>query len=500
MAPAFAAELRVTGFIDNVFPRWDSNYSGVDNDPTRKESTFFGRTRMRSFFNFIASDNLRGVFGIEIDQTYGAPSFNRLGSGCVEEEGTFAAEQCGFDNGIDNNAIEVKHMYVDFRVPQLGFGNRWRLGGRSLNVTPLHDQVLYHMDNGGGDVRFDLSDQVSVLLYYTQLEEDLDRFVGSAKIGEDYLTGMTLMLKPISGLDFHVLGLYNHGHAPFGGSLTGTGGPFNNVAGDTMNVRTESRWYVGFDARYRIGNTSIEPGFIYMFGDRKFSAASAAVTGVRDIDFDAFQGFLLVEHATGPWLFGGFFGYASGDKADRDLNNRGIGTRGDMEGFRTVGVDGSHLFGEWLELFGTSTVDGVGDRDFRRMGEVAKLDRFGWMIVAGKVEYKATERLILEGAAGAAWTAEESGCPATFRLGSIDGPCTATGVPRTGQTREPQLNFTGSSRFVGWEVDAGFRYTILPGLTWTPRVAYGDYGDAVALNNRKAQDAWAVINRMIYIF
>jgi len=409
-------------------------------------------------------------------------------------------QDCGFDNGIDNVVIEVKQMYADFRVPQLGVSNRWRLGGRPISVTPLHSQVLYTMDAGGGDVRFDLSDQVSVLLYYVQLEEDLDRFRASIKAGEDYLTGMTLMLKPIDGLDFHVIGLYNHAHAPFGSSLTGSGGPFNNVAGDTLNVRTESRWYVGFDARYRIGNTSIEPGFIYMFGDREFSAASAAVTGVREIDFDAFQGFLLVEHTTGPWLFGAMFAYASGDKADRDLNNRGIGTRGDMEGFRTVGVDGSHFFGEWFELFGTSTVDGVGDRDFRRMGEVGKLDRFGWMQLGGRVEYQVTERLILEGAAGGFWTAEKTGCPATFRVGALTGPCTGPGVPRTGQTDEPALNFTGNSRFLGWEVDAGFRYTVLPGLTWTPRVAYGHFGDAVAINDRKAQDAWAVINRIIYIF
>ena len=46
--PALAAELRVTGFIDNVFPRWDSNLSGVDNDPTRNENVFMGRTRMRN--------------------------------------------------------------------------------------------------------------------------------------------------------------------------------------------------------------------------------------------------------------------------------------------------------------------------------------------------------------------------------------------------------------------------------------------------------------------
>jgi hypothetical protein len=496
---AVAAELRVTGFIDNVFPHWDSNLSGIDNDPTRKEEFFVGRTRMRNFFNYIASDNLRGVFAIEIDQFYGAPSNQARPGGCVEGEGTFALEQCGFDNGIDNNAIEIKQVYVDFRVPQLPLGNRWRLGGRSLNVTPLHDQVLYHMDNGGGDVRFDFSDQASVLMYYTQLEEDLDRFRSSAKVGEDYLTGATLLLKPFTGLDFHPLFVYFHGHAPFNG-LTGSGGPYNAVTEDALNVATDARYYLGFDARYRIGNTSIEPGFIYQLGHRKFTSESAALTGVREIDYQAFQAFLQVEHSMGAWLFGGIFGYASGDKANSDLNNTGIGNRKDFKGFRTLGVDGSHFFGEWFEIFGTSQVDGVDDRDFRRMGEVSKLERFGWVTLGGKVEYKATDNLILEGSAGGFWTAEKTGCPATFRVGSLDGPCTGDGMPSTGQTDDPALNFTGNSRFVGWEVDVGLRYSIMPGLTWTPRMAYGDYGDALATNNRKAQDVWVVVNRLIYVF
>jgi hypothetical protein len=418
----------------------------------------------------------------------------------VEGEGTFALEQCGFDNGIDNNAIEIKQVYVDFRVPQLPFGNRWRLGGLPFNITPLHNQILYSMDAGGGDLRVDFSDQVSLLMYYVQLEEDLDRFRGSAKVGEDYLTGGTLLLKPVQGLDFHPLFVYYHGQAPFGDSLTGSGGPFNNIDDDTRNVETESRYYLGFDARYRFGNTSIEPGFIYLLGNRKFSSTSAALTGVREIDYNAFQALLQVEHSMGPWQFGAIFGYSSGDNANSDLNNRGIGNRSDIKSFRTLGVDGSHFFGEWFELFGTSQVDGVGDRDFRRMGEVAKLDRFGWMQLGGMAEYKVSDNLIVEGAAGGFWTAKKTACPANFRVGSLDGPCTGPGVTRTGQTGEPALNFTGNSRFLGWEIDAGLRYTIMPGLTWTPRVAYGDYGDAVSINNRKAQDAWAVINRMIYIF
>jgi hypothetical protein len=52
---------------------------------------------------------------------------------------------------------------------------------------------------------------------------------------------------------------------------------------------------------------------------------------------------------------------------------------------------------------------------------------------------------------------------------------------------------------VGFEVAAGVRYTIMPRLTWTPRLAYADYGSAVDQNNRKAMDAWSFSNRLLYI-
>jgi hypothetical protein len=500
-APAWAAELRVTGFFDNVFPRWESNTSSVDNDPTRNEDqAFFGRTRNRMFFNFIASDDLRGVFATELDASYGAPAGGRVNDQCLEESSAFPLEQCGFRNGIDINALEIKQVYVDFRVPQLPLGNRWRLGGLPFNVTPLHSASLYTMDAGGGDVRLEFSDQVSLMLYYVQLEEDLDRFTGSTKIGEDYITGATVMLRPISGLDFHVLGIYNHGQAPFGPALTGGGGPFNGIASDTLNVSTESRYYLGFDARWRIGNTTIEPGFVYLLGTRDFTASSAALTGVKDIDYDAFHAFIVGQHTVGPWLFAAKAVYVSGDDANADLNNRGIGNRSDVNGFRYLGVDTSHYFGEWFELLGKSDVDSTGNRTFRRMGETAHLERFGWMILGGKAEYKYTDNLVLTGAAGGFWTAEKTGCPATFRVGSTSGPCTGPGVTRTVPTNDPALNFTGDSRFVGWEVNAGLRYTIMPGLTWTPLLAYADYGSALDINNRKAMDAWAFVNRMIYIF
>jgi hypothetical protein len=112
------------------------------------------------------------------------------------------------------------------------------------------------------------------------------------------------------------------------------------------------------------------------------------------------------------------------------------------------------------------------------------------------VEYSLTDSLVLEGAAGGFWATQKPGCPASLRTGSIAGPC---GGPQTFKN-EPIYNFTGGSKYLGWEVAGGVRYTIMPGLTWTPRLAYADYGKGLNQNNRKAMDAWVFANRIIYTF
>src|SRR5688572_28280282 len=105
---AAAAELRVTGFFDNIIPGLESNNSSGDLDMTRNEDqATFGRSRARLFFNFLASDDLRGVFALEMDNTFGAPARNRIGARCVTGTGAFANEQCGFRNGIDVNNFEL---------------------------------------------------------------------------------------------------------------------------------------------------------------------------------------------------------------------------------------------------------------------------------------------------------------------------------------------------------------------------------------------------------
>ncbi|MBI3326615.1 MAG: hypothetical protein HYZ81_07930, partial [Nitrospinae bacterium] len=120
--PAAAGELRVTGFIDTAITT-DQNMSNQDSDVTKnKDTATIASTRSQIFFNFFASDNLRGIAGIELDASWGAPARNRF----VGPSGCLTAEQCGFRNGIDISNFQLKQLYVDFRIPQIPIGNRWR--------------------------------------------------------------------------------------------------------------------------------------------------------------------------------------------------------------------------------------------------------------------------------------------------------------------------------------------------------------------------------------
>ena len=501
--PGLAAELRTRGFFENVFPHLDQNTSDQDLDMTRNDDQiFFGRQRVRLFFDFIASDDLRGELALEIDGIYGAPRFNRVGSRCPPPTGLYGFEACGFRNGLDILGLELKNLYVDFRIPQLPLGNRWQIGGIPANVTPLHPYLLYTMDAGGGSMKLDFTDEVSLLLHYIQLEEDLDRFQNSTKLGEDYIAGATLMLRPIPGLDLHLLGVLGHLQAPFGPILLSAAGPFNAIIGDATNVATEDRYYIGFDARYRRGNLSLDSSFLYLLGTRKFCTpgslvntlgemirCTSAPSGATDIELNAFEAQVGAQYIVGSWLGAARFAYTSGNTANDDINNRGIGKRSDVKGFRPLGIDAYHIFGEWFEILGRSEVDSLGSTTFMRPGKLGTFDRFGWIVIGGKVEYTATDSLVLEGSIGGFWTAEKTACPAVLRSGSMEGPCLI-----------PPLNFTGSSRYAGAEIDVGLRYSILPGLFWTPRFGWAFLGDAWKIPERRVQDAWSFANRLIYVF
>jgi hypothetical protein len=419
-------------------------------------------------------------------------------------------DACGFRNQIDNNVLELKNLYVDFRVPQIPIGNRWQIGGFPADVTPLHPHLLYTMDAGGGNVKFDFTDQVSLLLHYVQLQENLDlnqfnTLVNSQKHGESYLTGGTLMLKPIPGLDLHLLGIYSRLQEPFFMDINAPGGAgaWTGIQNGTTNVSSESRYYLGFDSRYRLGNLSIEPTFIYLLGARYFTSASQAVTGFPSTNIRAFETQLNLQYTAGAWFLAAKGAYNPGQKASDDINNQGFpGTsRSDVKVFSPLGIDGFHRFGEYLEILGRQEADGV---DISLLangtpGERGTFDRYGMILGVGKAEYSWTDNLVLEGAAGAVFAGHPPRCAAVLRTGP-NGACATTGATTTSGVTFNPFNFTGNSSYLGSEVDVGFRYTIMPGLIWQQRFGWAFLGSGFQIMNRPVQDAWVFVNRLLYTF
>ena len=185
---------------------------------------------------------------------------------------------------------------------------------------------------------------VSLLLHYIQLEEDLNRFQGSTKLGEDYIAGATLMLRLSRGSICTSLassGICRHRLARLSSVVQ-----VHSMESSEMRQSPRKPLLRWIDARYRLGNFSLDPSFLYLLGTRKFCTpgslintagevirCTSAPLGSKDIQFNAFEAQVVAQYTAGSWLGAGKFAYTSGNGANDDINNRGLGKKSDVKGF-----------------------------------------------------------------------------------------------------------------------------------------------------------------------
>lgn len=97
VSSAFPAQLSVKGNLD-VYGLWSANLYDFDSD-TGDGDNYMTTQRLRTYFDFVSSENLKAVLGLEIDNVWG--------------EGSSA------DWGTDGKGnIEVKHAYLNFTFPE----------------------------------------------------------------------------------------------------------------------------------------------------------------------------------------------------------------------------------------------------------------------------------------------------------------------------------------------------------------------------------------------
>ena len=142
--PASAAEMKVNG-IWNAKANAVNNYDGTDDED---DASQYVTQRFRSYWNWIASENLKLVYKNEIDMEWGD-----VGAGT-------ATRNQGGGIGGDAVNLETKNIYLEFMVPDTPVKATMGLQGITLH------KGWFISDDAAG-ARFDMNfDPVSITAYW----------------------------------------------------------------------------------------------------------------------------------------------------------------------------------------------------------------------------------------------------------------------------------------------------------------------------------------------
>ncbi|WP_218673750.1 hypothetical protein, partial [Candidatus Entotheonella palauensis] len=500
-APAAAVDvgefLSITGFIDNHV-RYVDNLSSAEeagrgNLSLDDDDQWNGRTRGRIFFNVKPNAFSQGVVGFEFDQVWG-------------DDG----DGGGFDLGNDNNAFELKHLYVDLKIPTTPI--RMQVGGFSVNATSLKRCIVFCDDAGGIAVHGDWSPNFSTYTWFIVAEEELIED-GPDDVGEDFTIGTNFKVKVAKGIDIHFMAAYYGIDGPSSdssslmiGSCSGSreggdgradvdlnGDGDTNDAGETLVGNhcfdKDERYYFGIDAQLKFGAFTLKPSFIYMGGQRDL------VNG-GEVDLQSFLLDLRGKYSAGPLSVEGKFVYIPGNEANDPLD----GSDDDLKYWQNISVTTVNRTVNWFELMGfnidSTSAPSFGFNNSRAMRSAGTFDQFGLIHPAVKVDYNISKPLTLSAAVGAFLSAEDTGVPARF----IDE------IPAT-------YNWKGGNNYLGTEFDVVLTYRWFKGATVNVWFAYAATGEAQDLcapgtggrtqtpcDEQEAEDRVGFGARMIYRF
>ena len=484
-APAAAVDvgefLSITGFIDNQM-RYVDNVS-TNEEVNRgvlhldEDESFRFRTRGRLFFHLKPNAFSKAVVAFEMDQVYGD-----VGGGG------------GFDLGIDNTIVELKHLYAEIKIPSTPI--KLTAGGFNVSATRLKSCIVYCDDSGGIVVEGSWSPQFSTYSWFVIAEEedieDNPSQGGGDALGEDWTIGTTFRLQPAKGMDIHLLGAYYYIDGPSSDSsslMIGScsAGRDGGAAGQPGCFASDSRYYFGVDARLKFGAFTLSPTFIYLGGSRDLAAGGEA-------DIRSFLLDIRGKYSAGPLSVEAKFVYIPGNEANDDL-----GDGDDIKFWQNISVTTVNRTVHWFELHGwhidSTSPPGFGFNDSRALRSAGTFDQFGLIHPAIRVDYKVSKPLTIAAMFGLFYAAEDVGAPARF-----------------GGAVPDNRNWTGDDTFIGSEIDILMTYQWFKGTTVQAWFAYAQSGDAhdlcasgtsAAAGNCDVQEAEDRIGfgaRMIYRF
>jgi len=229
---ASATELKVRGNID-VYGMWSANLKDFDSDKADGDN-YTTNQRMRAYFDYVASENLKAVLGLEIDNDWGADGASDWGT-----------------DGKGN--IEVKHAYLDFNFPDTQVNVK--AGLQYVALPSIFGNPVFEDDAAAIVVSAPVNDMFAVAVGYTRGTDGSTSFSGDGEDGDD--KDMAFIAAPVTLDGFSIAPYF--GYAWIGENTDNTAGSwaFNNtsptVAGPYYtaakpgNTDDSTVWVAGFN-------------------------------------------------------------------------------------------------------------------------------------------------------------------------------------------------------------------------------------------------------------
>ncbi|MEW5771978.1 MAG: outer membrane homotrimeric porin [Thermodesulfobacteriota bacterium] len=347
-----ATTLKTSGEMQFAYTWTDNNDFFEMNDDNNSEDDFLAAQRFRAFFDWSASETLRGVLGVEA----GTSNWGVSGGGA--------------DLDADDVAIEVKHAYMDFTWPNTGL--MFRMGVQPIELPgAVAGSPVFGADVAGILAQYKFTDQVSAAFGWLRPQ---DASAGTERAGitrdgaADEIDVLALLV-PIKGDGFTFTPWAAYAMA--GQNSTSNAntnvvrvyqGLISNATG-AMNDNLEAWWVGGAFTMDMYAPFLVKADLMYGFTDGVNGSDKGGVGEREGWFFD-----LAVDYKMDMVTPGLFFVWGSGEDDDRAGSER-MPVMYSAAGYRptSFGLGGANgLLGDW---------DGI-------LGNTAT----GLMVIGGKLE------------------------------------------------------------------------------------------------------------------
>lgn len=410
------------------------------------------------------------VLGFEFDVGFGQTGTTDsivTGAGGTAGGVQLGGHNGGFDLNTDvNGIIELKWAYTEF--PFTGSGSLLpfvpvptvaRIGAQPFAVT-YKPSTLATGDFAGLNLVTTWTPAIKSHLLYAQLEEQgqgvqgpatrcnnagTGLAAGAACRGDDWAGILGVEVTPMKGLDIRPIFAVFNGF----GSITASGRTPAALPASTNLVDEESRYTVGVDTRWTLGNLFVDPTFFYQFGHRESRPAAPSVTTAHRsrADISAWLFDIRGGYRMGPLLLEAMFAYASGNKA-RDNLAKEISYYAPIDTDTGYGAIWQNILALGVDSTAVGAQNGLG----------AQISYFEYGRIQGgaRATYSWTPSLDTYVTVSPTWTARE-----------VDTDLAATTRAKTcignGASNIP-CDFEGDSSYLGTEANVGLVWRFAPNV------------------------------------